>query len=160
MPFQEISKEEQRASRDVHIYYDDNTRTFAKAVAESAAEMYPDFELHWLECTRMSETPGRGAYQNRKLGVMRNGTVQAIAKVSTKGAIGWISHEPFHWTIAEGPVKPTPKVAGEGDPCQAGECDGFLGHAPVENCSCHISPPCSACVDNPLVCLSCGMIHE
>lgn len=27
--------------------------------------------------------------------------------------------------------------------------------APVENCSCHISPPCDACVETPLICPNC-----
>jgi hypothetical protein len=43
----------------------------------------------------------------------------------------------------------------EGDKCQ--ECGGELGYNPVENCSCHINPPCHQCIDNPLVCLDCGM---
>lgn len=43
----------------------------------------------------------------------------------------------------------------EGDTCP--ECnEGKLKYGPVENCTCHINPPCSACVDNPLVCNSCG----
>lgn len=44
----------------------------------------------------------------------------------------------------------------EGDVCGYEGCDGIMGYEPVENCSCHISPPCSACVENPLVCLKCG----
>ena len=35
-------------------------------------------------------------------------------------------------------------------------CQGVMHYADVEDCSCHISPPCSACVDNPLVCDTCG----
>ena len=45
----------------------------------------------------------------------------------------------------------------QGDDCP--EChaeDTFLEYGPVENCSCHIHPPCSACVNNPLVCPTCG----
>lgn len=44
----------------------------------------------------------------------------------------------------------------EGDQCP--EChDGLLGFGPPVNCSCHLGyPPCSACVNNPLVCLKCG----
>jgi hypothetical protein len=43
----------------------------------------------------------------------------------------------------------------EGDVCP--HCrQGDMGYRPVEGCSCHINPPCSRCVDNPLVCLSCG----
>lgn len=34
--------------------------------------------------------------------------------------------------------------------------DGVIGYERVKGCTCLINPPCSACVDNPLVCLSCG----
>lgn len=34
-------------------------------------------------------------------------------------------------------------------------CDGTMGFREVEGCSCHISPPCGACVDNPLLCDVC-----
>lgn len=44
----------------------------------------------------------------------------------------------------------------EGDYCPCEDCGGRLVSPPVEGCSCHISPPCSACVNNPLVCDSCG----
>lgn len=43
----------------------------------------------------------------------------------------------------------------EGDVCPA--CgDGKLEYGEVENCSCHLCPPCNACVENPLVCNECG----
>lgn len=42
----------------------------------------------------------------------------------------------------------------EGDTCP--KCGGELGYDRVNNCSCHINPPCSQCVNNPLVCLKCG----
>lgn len=42
----------------------------------------------------------------------------------------------------------------KGDKCP--ECGGEMGYEPVENCSCHISPPCHRCVNNQLVCLECG----
>lgn len=48
----------------------------------------------------------------------------------------------------------------EGDNCQFEDCDGKMGYEPVVNCSCHINPPCGACVDNPLVCLTCGWEDE
>ena len=35
-------------------------------------------------------------------------------------------------------------------------CDGEMVYAPVENCSCHINPPCWSCENNPLVCSVCG----
>ena len=47
------------------------------------------------------------------------------------------------------------KATEEGDTCP--KCNaGKLKYGPVDNCTCHIFPPCSACVDNPLVCDSCG----
>lgn len=33
------------------------------------------------------------------------------------------------------------------------QCGGHLHYPKVEDCSCHISPPCAACTD---VCLTCG----
>lgn len=43
----------------------------------------------------------------------------------------------------------------EGQLCP--ECKiGDLFYPKVENCSCHISPPCSSCVDNKLTCDDCG----
>lgn len=41
--------------------------------------------------------------------------------------------------------------------CKCPECDkGTMGYPPVHGCSCHINPPCSACVDNLLKCNECG----
>ena len=45
----------------------------------------------------------------------------------------------------------------EGDECS--QCDGKM-QIEVEGCSCHISPPCSACTGAPLVCDSCGYEQE
>ena len=43
----------------------------------------------------------------------------------------------------------------EGDNCP--ECNfGDMLYNKVEDCSCHIDPPCSACVENSLVCDNCG----
>lgn len=41
----------------------------------------------------------------------------------------------------------------EGGQCP--ECGGTLFYLPVEDCSCHLSAPCSACVDNRLLCHDC-----
>lgn len=42
-----------------------------------------------------------------------------------------------------------------GDPCPL-ECTGTLiERHHVEDCSCHISPPCSYCVDTTLICDMC-----
>lgn len=35
-------------------------------------------------------------------------------------------------------------------------CQGVMGYGPVTNCTCHISPPCGRCENNPLVCDTCG----
>lgn len=43
----------------------------------------------------------------------------------------------------------------EGENCYR-ECGGKLEFKEVENCSCHINPPCKACVDNDLTCDQCG----
>ena len=47
----------------------------------------------------------------------------------------------------------------EGDKCP--ECkDGRLFYPPVQNCTCHINPPCSACTDRELECDKCGYQPE
>lgn len=47
----------------------------------------------------------------------------------------------------------------EGDACPCGDCDGVMDIRPVEGCSCHIAPPCNACVENPIVCMVCGWTY-
>lgn len=42
----------------------------------------------------------------------------------------------------------------DGSPCPC--CEHPLEWAKVENCSCHLGPPCGACVDSSLVCEYCG----
>jgi len=44
----------------------------------------------------------------------------------------------------------------EGSPCPEQGCNGSMGLAKVENCSCHIAPPCSACTDAGYECEKCG----
>lgn len=44
----------------------------------------------------------------------------------------------------------------EDDQCLYMDCTGLYEYRDVENCSCHINPPCGACVENPLVCNQCG----
>ena len=47
----------------------------------------------------------------------------------------------------------------EGGPCP--ECEtGKLEYPVPENCSCHIDPPCSACVEVQLTCGECGWENE
>lgn len=49
----------------------------------------------------------------------------------------------------------------EGETCAREGCAGVMGFRPVENCQCPSgNPPCSACTDNPLVCLTCGANPE
>lgn len=44
---------------------------------------------------------------------------------------------------------------GEGEVCNRNGCTGLIECHPVENCSCHISPPCSACTDPRNFCPVC-----
>lgn len=44
----------------------------------------------------------------------------------------------------------------EGELCNRKGCQGIIERHPVENCSCHISPPCSACTDPASFCALCG----
>lgn len=48
----------------------------------------------------------------------------------------------------------------EGDLCNRDGCGGMIRFPKVEDCCCHISPPCSACVDNRLTCDACGAEPE
>lgn len=43
----------------------------------------------------------------------------------------------------------------DGAHCHRGTCGGFIELTPVENCSCHINPPCNACLDTYFVCSEC-----
>lgn len=44
----------------------------------------------------------------------------------------------------------------DGAKCGRDGCEGVMTLGKVQNCHCHISPPCWACVENPLVCSECG----
>lgn len=44
----------------------------------------------------------------------------------------------------------------EGSRCARGGCSGVIEAERVENCSCHISPPCWRCTSAGLVCPKCG----
>jgi len=49
----------------------------------------------------------------------------------------------------------------EGDACGENGCEGTLVPAKVENCTCFISPPCSACIEAGLVCDVCEReVHD
>lgn len=43
----------------------------------------------------------------------------------------------------------------DGDICCRDGCDGIIAVAPVENCSCHIHPPCGPCTDAREYCHLC-----
>jgi hypothetical protein len=60
--------------------------------------------------------------------------------------------------IASAFRKPNPKLIPtpiEGGTCPHFDCPGTLNFERQGDCSCHISPPCSNCVTQPLVCNSC-----
>jgi hypothetical protein len=48
----------------------------------------------------------------------------------------------------------------EGSLCNRDGCLGTIELPPVHNCTCFISPPCSACTRNVLTCPVCGWEQE
>lgn len=48
----------------------------------------------------------------------------------------------------------------EGDICGRDGCDGVIAYTKSENCSCHISPPCSSCMSVKLHCPECDWKAE
>lgn len=44
----------------------------------------------------------------------------------------------------------------DGDTCNRNGCDGIIVFNEPEGCSCHISPPCSACENAGSSCPKCG----
>lgn len=44
----------------------------------------------------------------------------------------------------------------EGDKCGRNGCSGVIQTHPVENCSCHINPPCGSCTAPRGFCPTCG----
>lgn len=48
----------------------------------------------------------------------------------------------------------------EGEPCNRNGCKGVIREHPVENCSCHICPPCSACTEDRGYCETCGWVGK
>lgn len=51
--------------------------------------------------------------------------------------------------------KPLSKGIEEGDKCNRNGCEGILRLSDRINCSCHISPPCSYCMDREICCPEC-----
>ncbi len=48
------------------------------------------------------------------------------------------------------------KMPDEGDSCKFAECSGHYVYKPNGECTCHLAPPCEACVTSKLVCDTCG----
>ena len=48
----------------------------------------------------------------------------------------------------------------EGDKCPEVGCEGEMTLPPVVGCSCHIDPPCTACMNNVIECSECGYTDE
>ncbi|MEE8423871.1 MAG: hypothetical protein V3S49_04965 [Thermodesulfobacteriota bacterium] len=44
----------------------------------------------------------------------------------------------------------------EGETCNRNRCHGIIEERPVENCSCNLCPPCSACTTPRAYCSECG----
>ena len=44
----------------------------------------------------------------------------------------------------------------EGEACRRNGCPGVIAERPVENCSCHINPPCGSCTEPREHCPECG----
>ena len=42
------------------------------------------------------------------------------------------------------------------DLCNRNGCAGIINERPVENCRCHICPPCHACTESRVFCPECG----
>lgn len=49
--------------------------------------------------------------------------------------------------------KDPPEIDG---PCRHEDCDGLYKLTREGDCACHITPPCSACMDAPLICRVCN----
>jgi len=47
----------------------------------------------------------------------------------------------------------------EGTVCRRSACKGVIEERPVENCACHINPPCAACTTPREWCPECGWEH-
>lgn len=96
--------------------------------------------------------------------VLREICIKVIQKYEDKGLIAYeLSKEEIDNTnkLVEKymkffrPKKQEGKVVEEGDKCQTEGCDGEMEFGILENCSCHVNAPCSACVDQKLTCDKC-----
>ena len=57
-------------------------------------------------------------------------------------------------------VMPLEKGYAEGDTCNRDACDGIIDTHLPENCSCHISAPCSSCTGPRNFCPECDWSEE
>lgn len=48
----------------------------------------------------------------------------------------------------------------EGDRCNRFDCAGEIELEPVRDCSCHIAPPCPACLGPRATCPTCGWLER
>jgi hypothetical protein len=48
----------------------------------------------------------------------------------------------------------------EGETCWREGCQGVIAEHPVENCSCHIAPPCGSCTSHREYCPACDWIAQ
>lgn len=59
--------------------------------------------------------------------------------------------------LSSEPTPTAPEDLEEGSKCPQNNCDGTLDYEyRTDDCNCHISPPCSQCVEKPLRCRECG----
>lgn len=70
-------------------------------------------------------------------------------------AAAWTSHPEEYdvWIVDR--EQPAELGQEEGETCNRDGCTGTIEVADVENCSCHISPPCGACTDPREFCPRC-----
>lgn len=107
-------------------------------------------DIHHGRCEQLAET-------RLKLEEANEYIKHLLAKQNT---VMGLNDQDIQWLKNHGVKVGSEVGTEEGQKCNRGGCDGDMGYHPVENCSCHINPPCSACVDNPLVCLKCGVEIE
>lgn len=79
-------------------------------------------------------------------------------EASIEDVVASIPEDKLDWAMQQ--VERTPKPNKEkgllaGEACNRNDCNGVIEEHPVENCSCHISPPCSQCVEPREYCPAC-----
>jgi len=79
--------------------------------------------------------------------ILLNGKEQRISVDHPQAALDY-------WGVGHRAVEIT---AEEGSRCPDVFCTGTLELPKAENCSCHISPPCNACIEVVPTCNECGL---